>query len=388
MADETKAPASQATDSPPALTELDIESSVDAVPDPDSDSGSDGTPCASLGDLFLVEPNEPPLPTWTHPTGAFDVIYSRAPSGGVRGRHGHGDKLWPASEFTARLLGDAEGPWAWVGPETRVLEVGCGSALPSLVCAHRGATVVITDALPPGDFEGVRESLAANQERRQAAAAAAVAAVGVAAAVATGDRGDGGDEGDAGDTVDEGDRIDVPVKSWGAVYVLPYLWGEPGDELFGVGLEKDAGEEDAEADGGNVGTEGSAVRAHGEEGVNPVAHACAKGGDGDGRFDLVIASECLWMCDYHDHLLRGIKACLATRGKALVSFALHENVPDAEILHFFTLAEEQYELVVRRTHEHLWDLGQSSQACGLSVFEQTRTMHVFELSRRGSGVGV
>ncbi len=49
--------------------------------------------------------------------------------------------LWPGATALARRVAQAE----QVGPECRVLELGCGLALPSLVAAARGARVVATD---------------------------------------------------------------------------------------------------------------------------------------------------------------------------------------------------------------------------------------------------
>jgi predicted nicotinamide N-methyase len=51
--------------------------------------------------------------------------------------------LWPGALAMARRVARA----AEVGPGARVLELGCGLALPSLVAARRGARVVACDAL-------------------------------------------------------------------------------------------------------------------------------------------------------------------------------------------------------------------------------------------------
>src|SRR5271156_5841549 len=49
--------------------------------------------------------------------------------------------LWPGALALARRIAAAPG----VGPGTRVLELGCGLALPALVAARRGAVAVATD---------------------------------------------------------------------------------------------------------------------------------------------------------------------------------------------------------------------------------------------------
>jgi predicted nicotinamide N-methyase len=52
--------------------------------------------------------------------------------------------LWPGAMSAARLIASA----ADVGPGRRVLELGCGLALPALVAARRGAIVVAADRQP------------------------------------------------------------------------------------------------------------------------------------------------------------------------------------------------------------------------------------------------
>ncbi|MEZ4238343.1 MAG: methyltransferase domain-containing protein [Myxococcota bacterium] len=52
--------------------------------------------------------------------------------------------IWPAARALARRVAAPDGP----GPGARVLELGCGLALPSLVAARRGAAVLATDQHP------------------------------------------------------------------------------------------------------------------------------------------------------------------------------------------------------------------------------------------------
>jgi predicted nicotinamide N-methyase len=49
--------------------------------------------------------------------------------------------LWPGALSAARMAATA----ASLGPGTRALEIGCGLALPSVLAARRGATVLATD---------------------------------------------------------------------------------------------------------------------------------------------------------------------------------------------------------------------------------------------------
>jgi predicted nicotinamide N-methyase len=52
--------------------------------------------------------------------------------------------IWPAARALAARLARADGP----GPGQRLIELGCGLALPSLVAARRGCAVLATDQHP------------------------------------------------------------------------------------------------------------------------------------------------------------------------------------------------------------------------------------------------
>ena len=65
--------------------------------------------------------------------------------------------LWPGAVAAARLLARA----AEVRPGARVLELGCGLALPALIAARRGAVVVASD-LRGEPLRFARRSAAAN----------------------------------------------------------------------------------------------------------------------------------------------------------------------------------------------------------------------------------
>jgi predicted nicotinamide N-methyase len=65
--------------------------------------------------------------------------------------------LWPGALAAARTIARA----AEIGAGTRVLELGCGLALPALVAARRGATVMASDR-ERAPLEFARRSAAAN----------------------------------------------------------------------------------------------------------------------------------------------------------------------------------------------------------------------------------
>ena len=73
--------------------------------DEDGDSDDEtGRPAGTLGDLFGLSATNHGLRTWRHPDGSFSVQYCLSVASTM-----HGDKLWPASQVLACLLGDTEG---------------------------------------------------------------------------------------------------------------------------------------------------------------------------------------------------------------------------------------------------------------------------------------
>ena len=142
--------------------------------DEDGDSDDEtGRPAGTLGDLFGLSATNHGLRTWRHPDGSFSVQYCLSVASTM-----HGDKLWPASQVLACLLGDTEGGatgrgrWPWIGPGTKVLELGSGGALPSFVCLRRGAAVTISDSPEPAEvLDCQREALDANCKEWQQAGA-------------------------------------------------------------------------------------------------------------------------------------------------------------------------------------------------------------------------
>lgn len=93
----------------------------------------------------------------------FDVMMDvpRAPDDVVRASAKRGDAergywahLWGSSEVLARYVATTP----LIGPGVRVLEVGCGLGLVSVVAALRGATVVATDREAPAAEAALRNA--------------------------------------------------------------------------------------------------------------------------------------------------------------------------------------------------------------------------------------
>ena len=84
---------------------------------------------------------------------------------------------------------------------------------------------------------------------------------------------------------------------------------------------------------------------HGPKGrAQVVGHAWGESCDAlcaEGRFDLVICCDCLYIPSLHRPLVQTLAGCLAEAGVAFVCFSLHGNAPDEEVLGFFDAARER-----------------------------------------------
>ncbi|CAL1169530.1 unnamed protein product [Cladocopium goreaui] len=60
----------------------------------------------------------------------------------------------------------------------------------------------------------------------------------------------------------------------------------------------------------------------------------------DGKFDLILCNDCLYIPDLHRPLLKSISGSLAASGMALICFSFHRTAPESAILGFFDLAKE------------------------------------------------
>ena len=61
--------------------------------------------------------------------------------------------IWPAARVLAQIVAERESTWRSAsGPPPKVLEIGCGLALPSLVLAARGWSVVARDSHPDVEY--------------------------------------------------------------------------------------------------------------------------------------------------------------------------------------------------------------------------------------------
>uniref|UniRef100_A0A7S4IZL9 Calmodulin-lysine N-methyltransferase n=1 Tax=Odontella aurita TaxID=265563 RepID=A0A7S4IZL9_9STRA len=62
--------------------------------------------------------------------------------------------------------------------------------------------------------------------------------------------------------------------------------------------------------------------------------------DGGGRFDLLVASDCIYNPTYHEALLRSASAVIdESEGLFVVGYSFHGNVPPERVTQFFDLAE-------------------------------------------------
>ncbi|KAI5840494.1 S-adenosyl-L-methionine-dependent methyltransferase [Morchella snyderi] len=129
--------------------------------DPDSDSDADAAAAAAGFDLFTepadFRPPDKPA-TFAHhtlTTGARETLTVRLV--GHNPLWGH--MLWHAGRITSEYL---EAHAAALIAGKRILELGAGAGLPSLVCALRGAArVVVTDYPDPDLVANLRENIAA-----------------------------------------------------------------------------------------------------------------------------------------------------------------------------------------------------------------------------------
>lgn len=90
--------------------------------------------------LMRVELDVPGAPVTLAAPAQPDAVQRAAAAAGDA-HAGLWATVWPASRALARWAGRS----AWLGPGVRVLEVGCGLGLPSIVAARRGADVIATD---------------------------------------------------------------------------------------------------------------------------------------------------------------------------------------------------------------------------------------------------
>lgn len=62
--------------------------------------------------------------------------------------------------------------------------------------------------------------------------------------------------------------------------------------------------------------------------------------DGQDRFDVLVAADCLFMPWFHSELLESIDLLLSDCGVAILTFPLHGNVPEGQIWGFVDMANE------------------------------------------------
>jgi len=161
-------------------------------------------------------------------------------------------------------------------------ELGAGAAIPSWIALRMGARVVALDQAIAGRIRVVAECAARNWYEVQSSL--------------TGEKEEGEDS--------------KPTFHRPVVY--PHDWGSPVDELFQF-----------------LGGENSKDGESSEAGLD---HP---------RFDMVVATECLFMPWFYSDLLDSIESLLADNGVAILTSALHGNVPEEEVWNFLDLAKER-----------------------------------------------
>ena len=167
-------------------------------------------------------------------------------------------------------------------------ELGAGAAIPSWIALRTGARVVTLDQAIAGRIRVVAECAARNWHEVQC-------------------------------EVDQGhqDGASISTPSFYRPVVFPHDWGTPVDEMFqflGTNKTKDENQDELQ--------EGDESRNH-------------------PRFDVVVATECLFMPWFYSDLLDSIESLLSERGVAILTSALHGNVPAEEFWSFVDLAEER-----------------------------------------------
>ena len=167
-------------------------------------------------------------------------------------------------------------------------ELGAGAAIPSWIALRMGARVVTLDQAIAGRIRVVAECAARNWHEAQQ---------------------------EAKQQQQDGTSISTP--SVFRPVVVPHDWGTPVDELFqflGSNKNKEGNQDESQ---------------EGEESMN---HPL---------FDVVVATECLFMPWFYSDLLDSIESLLSERGVAILTSALHGNVPAEEFWSFVDLAEER-----------------------------------------------
>lgn len=217
---------------------------------------------------------------------------------------GFGNQVWAASRHLGNMLADPERcrlllstdsqPTSPVDPDHTshplqglwFCELGAGAGIPSWTALRMGARVVTLDQAIAGRIRVVAECAARNWHEVQSQA-----------------------------HQEEQDSENSTKRPYYRPVVSPHDWGAPVDELIQFLGASDGGSQEAL-----------------QQTEPPATHPL---------FDVVVATECLFMPWFYADLLDSIESLLSKRGVAILTSALHGNVADEEVWSFLDLAQER-----------------------------------------------
>jgi predicted nicotinamide N-methyase len=90
--------------------------------------------------------------------------------------------------------------------------------------------------------------------------------------------------------------------------------------------------------------------------------------NGGAKFDVVVASDCIYNPECHEILLRSASAVLGDAGVLIVGFSFHGNAANDAILAFFERAERDFGLCVARE----WDVMHDVQGAAVWSKDENR----------------
>jgi predicted nicotinamide N-methyase len=197
---------------------------------------------------------------------------------------GYGDLLWASSRHLANTFSSSKKCRDLLGPTFRVdrpdkrshplcnakvLELGAGCGVPSLMAIKCGARVVCTDLDDTNRIRSIAESMQRNWNEIQTIP-----------------------------NLDEIIKTNAP-----SAMACPFRWGESSD---------------------------------------PVAKCLNRHDDGTEKFDLICATDCLFMPWLHYELLNAVDELLALDGVCIMAFAIHESFSkDEDVWPFVDKAQER-----------------------------------------------
>jgi len=214
---------------------------------------------------------------------------------------GYGDLLWASSRHMANTFSDREKCRQLLGPTFRrmeqcqdektvhplsnakVLELGAGCGLPSLMAMKCGARVVCTDLDDPNRIRSIAEAMYRNWKE-----------------------------------MENVPNLDPVIKINGPLArACPFRWGDSSEAVAKCLNNKNVDDDDTGNDNGNDAATSN-------------------------KFDLICATDCLFMPWLHYDLLKAVEELLDDHGVCLMEFAIHESFSkDEEVWPFVDKATER-----------------------------------------------